>query len=86
MPFGNLIDGRAIAGEIHQETARRVAKVKERGLQPCLVFIRAGEDPASRVYVGMKEKACAQLGIQSRTHVPSGVDEPKKICWPCWRA
>ena len=69
MPSGNLIDGRAIAGEIHQETARRVALVKERGLLPCLVFIRVGEDPASRVYVGMKEKACAQLGIVSRTFV-----------------
>jgi methylenetetrahydrofolate dehydrogenase (NADP+)/methenyltetrahydrofolate cyclohydrolase len=71
MPSGALIDGRAIAGEIHRETARRVAQVKARGVQPCLVFLRVGEDPASRVYVGMKEKACAQLGIQSRTHVLS---------------
>jgi methylenetetrahydrofolate dehydrogenase (NADP+)/methenyltetrahydrofolate cyclohydrolase len=69
MPFGALIDGRAIAGEIHQETARRAAQVKARGVQPCLVFIRAGEDAASRVYVGMKEKACAQLGFASRTQV-----------------
>jgi methylenetetrahydrofolate dehydrogenase (NADP+) / methenyltetrahydrofolate cyclohydrolase len=65
------MDGRAIAEEIHQETARRVAQLKTRGLQPCLVFIRAGEDPASRVYVGMKEKACARLGIKSQTHVLS---------------
>ncbi|HEV7927377.1 MAG TPA: bifunctional 5,10-methylenetetrahydrofolate dehydrogenase/5,10-methenyltetrahydrofolate cyclohydrolase [Verrucomicrobiae bacterium] len=68
MPLGALIDGRAIAGEIHQETARRAAQVKARDVQPCLVFIRIGEDPASRVYVGMKEKACAQLGFASRTH------------------
>ncbi len=69
MLSGALIDGRAIAGEIHRETARRAAQVIARGVQPCLVFLRAGEDPASRVYVGMKERACAQLGIQSRTHV-----------------
>jgi methylenetetrahydrofolate dehydrogenase (NADP+)/methenyltetrahydrofolate cyclohydrolase len=69
MPAGNLIDGRALAGEIHQETARRVAQVKARGLSPCLVFLRVGEDPASRVYVGMKEKTCAQLGILSRTQI-----------------
>lgn len=69
MPFGTLIDGRAIAGEIHQETARRAAQIKARGVQPCLVFIRVGEDAASQVYVGMKEKACAQLGFASRTHV-----------------
>ncbi|HEY3861128.1 MAG TPA: bifunctional 5,10-methylenetetrahydrofolate dehydrogenase/5,10-methenyltetrahydrofolate cyclohydrolase [Verrucomicrobiae bacterium] len=69
MPDGNLIDGRAIAEGIHQETARRAAKVRERGVAPRLVFIRVGEDPASRVYVGMKEKACERLGIQSRTNV-----------------
>jgi len=68
MPFGNLIDGRAIAEEIHQETARRVVRLQARGVTPRLVFVRVGEDPASRVYVGMKEKACARLGISSETH------------------
>jgi methylenetetrahydrofolate dehydrogenase (NADP+)/methenyltetrahydrofolate cyclohydrolase len=66
---GEVIDGRAIAAGIHQETARRVARVKARGLQPCLIFIRVGEDAASRVYVGMKEKAAAALGIVSQTEV-----------------
>jgi methylenetetrahydrofolate dehydrogenase (NADP+) / methenyltetrahydrofolate cyclohydrolase len=80
MPSGALMDGRAIAGEIHQETARRVAQLKARGVQPCLVFIRAGEDPASRVYVGMKEKACAQLGIQSQLHVlPAATSEQELL-------
>ena len=69
MPVDNLIDGRAIAEQIHQETARRVAVLKERGVKPGLVFIRVGEDPASRVYVGMKEKTSARLGIESVTHV-----------------
>jgi methylenetetrahydrofolate dehydrogenase (NADP+) / methenyltetrahydrofolate cyclohydrolase len=82
MPSGTLIDGRAIAGEIHQETARRVALVKARGAQPCLVFLRVGEDPASRVYVGMKEKACAQAGILSRTHVlPAITSEEELLAW-----
>jgi methylenetetrahydrofolate dehydrogenase (NADP+) / methenyltetrahydrofolate cyclohydrolase len=76
MPSGDLIDGRAVAGEIHLETARRAAQVRARGVTPSLVFIRVGEDPASRVYVGMKEKACAQLGIQSATHVlPAATSE-----------
>jgi len=65
----NLIDGRAIASQIHNETAGRVAALKSRGVQPGLAFVRVGEDPASRVYVGMKEKTCAQLGIISNTHV-----------------
>jgi methylenetetrahydrofolate dehydrogenase (NADP+)/methenyltetrahydrofolate cyclohydrolase len=69
MPASNLIDGRAMAEEIHQETLRRVATLKASGIQPCLIFVRVGEDPASRDYVGMKEKTSARLGITTRTHV-----------------
>jgi methylenetetrahydrofolate dehydrogenase (NADP+)/methenyltetrahydrofolate cyclohydrolase len=82
MPSGTLIDGRAIAGELHHETARRVAQLKTRGVQPGLVFLRVGEDPASQVYVGMKEKACAQLGIQSRTHIlPAETRQEELLAW-----
>lgn len=69
MPPVNLIDGRAIAEQIHQETAQRVAALKARGIQAGLVFVRVGEDPASKVYVGMKEKTSERLGISSRTQV-----------------
>ena len=69
MSFANLIDGRAIAEQIHVETAQRVAVLKSRGVQPGLIFVRVGEDPASKVYVGMKEKKSAQLGIVSETRV-----------------
>ena len=66
---GNLIDGRAIAAQIQQELAGRVAQLKSNGVQPGLAFVRVGEDPASRVYVGRKEKACAELGLFSETAV-----------------
>src|SRR5579862_1791638 len=69
MPSAALIDGRAIARQIEGETSARVAALKTRGVRPGLAFVRVGEDPASRVYVGMKEKACAQLGIFSETRV-----------------
>lgn len=69
MPDGNLIDGRAIAEEVHQETAARVEALKARGVTPGLRFVRVGEDPASRVYVGMKEKTSRRLGIASETTV-----------------
>ncbi|HUD49352.1 MAG TPA: bifunctional 5,10-methylenetetrahydrofolate dehydrogenase/5,10-methenyltetrahydrofolate cyclohydrolase [Candidatus Baltobacteraceae bacterium] len=69
MSIGNVIDGRAIAAQILQDTARRVADLKARGVEPRLVFVRLGEDPASRVYVGMKEKSSARAGISSQTHV-----------------
>jgi len=65
----NVVDGRAIAAQIQQELAQRVAELKQRGVVPGLAFVRVGEDPASKVYVGRKEKACAELGIASETHV-----------------
>jgi methylenetetrahydrofolate dehydrogenase (NADP+) / methenyltetrahydrofolate cyclohydrolase len=64
-----VIDGRAIAGQILCEQAGLVAELKKNGIQPGLAFVRVGEDPASKVYVGRKEKACADLGIVSETHV-----------------
>lgn len=69
MPVDNLIDGRAIAEQIHADTAQRVAVLKQRGVQPGLMFVRVGEDPASKVYVGMKERTSAKLGIHSETLV-----------------
>lgn len=69
MAADNLIDGRAIADQIHTDTAQRVASLKSRGVQPGLMFVRVGEDPASKVYVGMKERTSARLGIHSETLV-----------------
>jgi methylenetetrahydrofolate dehydrogenase (NADP+)/methenyltetrahydrofolate cyclohydrolase len=68
----NLIDGRAIAAQIQRELTARVAELKARGVVPGLAFVRVGEDPASKVYVGMKEKTCAALGIFSETRVLPG--------------
>jgi len=65
----NVVDGRAVAAQIQQELAARVAVLKQRGVVPGLAFVRVGEDAASKVYVGRKEKACAELGILSETHV-----------------
>jgi methylenetetrahydrofolate dehydrogenase (NADP+) / methenyltetrahydrofolate cyclohydrolase len=65
----NLIDGRAIADQIHADTAQRVAALQARGVRPGLMFVRVGEDPASKVYVGMKERTSARLGIHSETRV-----------------
>lgn len=73
---GNLIDGRALAEQIHQETVQRVAALVAKGIAPSLTFVRVGEDPASRVYVGMKEKTALRLGIRSTTQVlPSSTTE-----------
>ncbi len=76
--LGTIIDGRAIASQIQRELAGRIAALKSRGIQAGLAFVRVGEDPASRVYVGRKEKTCAELGIFSEAHVlpeTTGEDE-----------
>ena len=64
-----VVDGRAIAAQILHELAGRISALKARGIMPGLAFVRVGEDAASKVYVGRKEKACAELGIFSETHV-----------------
>jgi methylenetetrahydrofolate dehydrogenase (NADP+)/methenyltetrahydrofolate cyclohydrolase len=69
MSVANLIDGRIISAQIQAELTQRIGALKSRGVQPGLAFVRVGEDPASKVYVGRKEKACAELGIASETHV-----------------
>src|SRR3974377_234898 len=72
MAGANVIDGRAIAGQLQNELAARIGALKARGVQPGLAFVRVGEDPASKVYVGRKEKACGELGLFSETHVLPG--------------
>ncbi len=69
MAAANLIDGRAIAEQIHADTTQRLAALKNRGVQPGLAFVRVGDDPASKVYVGMKERTSGRLGIHSETHI-----------------
>ena len=69
MAFANLIDGRAIAEQINAETSARIAALKAKGIQPGLTFVRVGDDPASKVYVGMKERTAGRLGIVSKTNV-----------------
>ena len=80
MAAAQLIDGRAIASQLLQELAGRISTLKARGTQPGLAFVRVGEDAASKVYVGRKEKACAELGIYSETQVfPESIAESELL-------
>lgn len=66
----NIIDGKAIAAAINDETAMSVADLaRSHSLQPGLAVVLIGEDPASQVYVKMKVKKCQDLGIYSEKHV-----------------
>ena len=60
-----IIDGKAIAQEVRAEWKIRPDALKARGITPGLAVIIVGEDPASKVYVANKVKACAELGLYS---------------------
>ena len=62
-----LLDGKVMAAELEEELKKRVEALKEKGYTPGLTVILVGDDPASQTYVSNKEKACARLGIRSRT-------------------
>jgi len=67
-----VIDGRAVAAKVRERVTGEVAELRERGVIPGLATVLVGEDPASRVYVRMKRKACEEVGIASTHHELSG--------------
>jgi 5,10-methylene-tetrahydrofolate dehydrogenase/methenyl tetrahydrofolate cyclohydrolase len=65
-----LIDGKAIAEALREEVKQKVAERVEKGLPiPGLATVLVGENPASKVYVRMKHKACEEANINSIGHV-----------------
>ena len=71
-----IIDGKAIAQEVRAEWKVRADALKARGITPGLAVIIVGEDAASKVYVGNKVKACAELGLHSE-HIALPADTPE---------
>lgn len=62
-----LMDGREVARILRAEVAEGVVALRRRGVEPGLGVVLVGDDPASAVYVGMKERACEEAGIRSVT-------------------
>jgi methylenetetrahydrofolate dehydrogenase (NADP+) / methenyltetrahydrofolate cyclohydrolase len=60
-----IIDGKAIAQQVRAEWKIRADALKARGITPGMAVIIVGNDPASKVYVANKVKACAELGLYS---------------------
>lgn len=63
-----IIDGKKVSADMREEIARDVAALKGKGIVPGLSVILVGEDPASTIYVRNKERACAQVGINSKVY------------------
>lgn len=63
-----IIDGKAVSAEVKAAVAAETAQLKEKGIVPALAVIIVGDDPASRVYVNNKKKACAAVGFRSEEY------------------
>jgi methylenetetrahydrofolate dehydrogenase (NADP+)/methenyltetrahydrofolate cyclohydrolase len=60
-----IIDGKAISNAIREEIRAEAEALGQRGVVPGLAVVLVGDDPASKVYVGNKEKACLAMGFHS---------------------
>lgn len=71
-----LIDGKAISGQIKEECRIRAEKYREKGIEITLAVVQVGNDPASSVYVRNKKRACEVCGIRSLSYeLPEDVSE-----------
>jgi methylenetetrahydrofolate dehydrogenase (NADP+)/methenyltetrahydrofolate cyclohydrolase len=61
-----IIDGKALAAEVRAEVKSKVAALAQRGIRPGLAVVLAGDDPASKVYVRNKARACEEVGLRSQ--------------------
>ena len=63
-----IIDGKAIAADVRREVAAEAKELADEGVVPGLATVLVGEDPASKVYVESKRRACAEAGISAWDH------------------
>lgn len=72
-----ILDGKALSAKIKEDLAE---EIKEKGIKPGLAVIIVGDDPASRVYVNNKKKACGVCGIYSEEHaLPESTTEDELL-------
>lgn len=75
-----IIDGKAISAQVRAEVAERVKALSDRGARPGLAAVLVGDDSASKIYVGAKQKACAEVGMRSeRVDLAADVSEAELL-------
>ena len=67
--MSRIIDGKRISAEVKEKVKNEVACLKEKGITVGLAVIIVGDDPASKIYVANKKKACEALGIISEEYI-----------------
>ena len=75
-----ILDGKSLAAQVRTAVKREVEALSQRGIRPGLAVILAGEDPASKVYVRNKVRACEETGVRSQLfELPATVGEEALI-------
>ena len=75
-----ILDGKKVSARIKEEVAKEALALREKGIRPGLAVILAGNDPASRVYVNNKKKACEACNIYSEEYTfPETVTESELL-------
>lgn len=77
--MAQILSGKTVSQRIKDELKERVAELKEKGINPGLAVIIVGEDPASRVYVNNKKKACAEIGVYSEEYALSEATSEEEL-------
>jgi methylenetetrahydrofolate dehydrogenase (NADP+) / methenyltetrahydrofolate cyclohydrolase len=73
-----IIDGRAVAADLRAEVAADAKRLRDADVTPGLATVLVGDDPASKVYVSAKRKACAEVGIKAWDHdLPASTPQPE---------
>lgn len=72
-----ILDGKSLAASVRARVKGEVARLTQRGIQPGLAVVLAGKDPASKVYVRNKVRACEETGVRSQVfEYDDAVEEP----------
>ena len=78
--MATILNGKQVAAEIRAELKTRAEALRKDGTIPCLAVLLAGDDPASKIYVRNKKRACEEIGIESRELLfPESVTEEELI-------
>jgi methylenetetrahydrofolate dehydrogenase (NADP+)/methenyltetrahydrofolate cyclohydrolase len=75
-----ILDGKSLAAQVRAKVKEEVARLAQRGIRPGLAVILAGDDPASKVYVRNKTRACEETGVRSvQVEYPSSVTQDELL-------
>ena len=78
--MAQIIDGKAVSAAVRADVREQTEQLKAKGITPGLAVIIVGDDPASRVYVNNKKKACIDVGFYSEEYAMPADTTMEQLC------